>query len=436
MHPGDRTTVLRLLAVCAGVELLLFLILVAFGREGFFAFISTPDTGGYLRLAEHVADNFTLTASERTLGYPLFIALANLAVGRLDAPYVVIGVQLLINLGFTWGCWRLLQKLQPAAPVRLRVCATVLFFWAGLGMALYLMTDFLAAACFGVFIYGLFFWRSRQSLLLSGVCLGLATIIRPAFTLIPVLLPALAYLTGRITSHVPRFHVLAFAACSLIATSVSVAYQYAFNGYFGPSPVLILPIQEMIYDRIVQPAAPGLEYSVFRKQFHDQIGIRAGRPFNAMLPGEQEKYAKEIFREQAIEHPTAIFVSLSVNFLKYLFTPVESIMMRFARLRLDEQEYASYVRPFIIALCMPIWFLAFLPPFGSSRDHKIYYLFFAGVLLCTVGLAAITRGSGERIRFPVLPLMLPLMVWNVQRAHSYVTARIDEWRGKPEPFAA
>src|SRR5207342_490823 len=106
------------------------------------------DTPEYVRVALHFAERFTLTSSPRTPGYPLFLALGYLIGGSTNGAYVIIVIQLALNIVFTWGCWTLLQQLVPSAGVRLRISLTLFFFWVGLGMALYLMTDFIAALLF------------------------------------------------------------------------------------------------------------------------------------------------------------------------------------------------------------------------------------------------------------------------------------------------
>src|SRR4029453_18785530 len=98
------------------------------GRPAFLDFLSTPDTPGYLRVAEQLAPNFTLVPSHRTLGYPLVLALSRLVGGTNNGYYIVIILQLILNLGFTLGCWRLLWRLAPDSGAGLRAFAPVLFF--------------------------------------------------------------------------------------------------------------------------------------------------------------------------------------------------------------------------------------------------------------------------------------------------------------------
>jgi len=414
-----RNLSLEVLAVCVGIESLLFFWLCSFGHDGFIAFIWTPDTSEYVRIAQHLTETFTLTPSPRTLGYPLFLALGYLVGGR-SWPYVIVIVQLLLNIALTWGVWRLLQQLVPNAGIRLRATATFFFFWAGLGMALYLMTDFLASFFFGVFLYGMLFWRTRPSILLSGTCLALATLTRPTFTYLPFLLPAAFYLAGRVTSKATWPQLVAFMACSLGATGVSVMYQYTAYTYLGPSPVLLLPIEEALYYGVVQHQRPGTDYISFKKEFEAEVEKRADRRFATLTPAEQETYAKQIFREELLSHPTEIATNYIKNFIKYMFVPVESNLMRVVALFASEQTYLRYVRPILGLVCLPVWLLSLIPPINSPKKYRMYYLLAMVLLVYVIGISAISTGSGERIRFPLLAFMLPIMVWNVDRAHRYL----------------
>jgi hypothetical protein len=427
----ERAIGLRILTIGAAIELLVFSWLVAQGRPAFMAFVWTPDTPGYYRVAEPLAREFTLIGGHRTLGYPVVLALAEVIGGAGNGHYLVILLQLVLNLGFTWGCWRLLLRLAPDTRVSLRASATAVFFLAGLGMACLLMTDFIAAAFFALFLYGMLFWRTRAAVLLSGLGLAFATLTRPSFTFIPVLLPAFAYCIRRVTSSLPAIHVLGLAALSVCATGVSVAYQYAYNGYLGPSPILILQIRETIYYGIEKGRGSDSEFAAFVERFERRIERRAGRPYAGLSLSEQEGHARAIFREEAAAHPGAVVAAVLRNFVKYLFVPVESIVMRFALSYLSRDAYAAYVRPLLALGFLPIWLLALAPPVRSSDSRKMYYALMWVCVLCLVGFGAITTGSGERIRFPVLAFMLPVMVWNAQSLQTRLRAGIGAWRVMP-----
>jgi hypothetical protein len=55
----------------------------------------------------------------------------------------------------------------------------------------------------------------------------------------------------------------------------------------------------------------------------------------------------------------------------------------------------------------------------------MYYLLVMMFLLYVVGISAMAPRQGERMRFPVLAFMLPAMVWNVHRMHSYISRGVS-----------
>ena len=416
----NRKPIFYILTACIGIEVLMLLWLCSLGREAFMQYIWVPDTPTYTRVASELADTFTLISSHRTLGYPLFLALGYLIGGRDYGLYLIIVVQLVLNIGFTWGCWRLLERIVPDAGAGLRAVVTLFFFWASLGMALYLMTDFLAALYFGIFLYGILFWRTPSSVLLSGTSLALATLTRPTFTFFPILLPIAAYLVGRFTSKVPWYHLVAFTGFSVAATGVSVMYQYTTEKYIGPSPMLVNQVVDTLYHGVVAGQVSETDYTAYKKEFEVQVEKRANRRFASLSPSEREHYATQIFREELISHPIEIITQLIKNFIKYLIVPVESNVMRVTAFYLSEQTYGTYVRPILGLLCLPVWCASMMPPVSAPKNQRMYYLLVTVLLIYILGLSATHAGCGERIRFPLLAFMLPLMVWNVHRVHGFL----------------
>src|SRR5262245_27255489 len=114
MH-NNRKPIFYILTACISLELLLFFWLCFLGQKAFTEFIWAPDTYRYNHVALQLAETFTLAKSTRTLGYPLFLSLGYLIGGRSHGIYVIVGIQLILNIVFTWGCWRLLQRIIPAA---------------------------------------------------------------------------------------------------------------------------------------------------------------------------------------------------------------------------------------------------------------------------------------------------------------------------------
>ncbi len=423
---GSKRAIVLILLGAAVVELLLFIWLVAAGHKTFVNFVWTPDTASYIRVSEQLAQHHTLAATPRTLGYPLFAAAAYYIGGQTSGLYIVIAVQLLLNLGLTWLGWRLLERTASDVRVSWRVAATLFLFVAGMGMAAFVMTDLLAAGSFAIFLYGLLFWRDSSRALIAGAALACATLTRPTFTFVPLLLPAAAYFVRHVTSRIPAAHVLLFVAFSLVATSVSLAYQYTFNRYLGPSPLLHIPIQEMLYHGVVQHQGVATDYVTFQREFATTIEERAGRPLAAISLAEREAHAKQLFREEFRSHPFGITAVVVTNAVKYMFAPVESLSWRTAAFYMTWETYERYLRPVIAAACLPIFVLSLLPPAGHSRAHRMYYALTLMLLLYIIGFSAIGAGSGERIRFPMLVFMTPVALWNASSLRDLLQARFGE----------
>jgi hypothetical protein len=107
-----------------------------------------------------------------------------------------------------------------------------------------------------------------------------------------------------------------------------------------------------------------------------------------------------------------------------MLVPVESVPMRVTYWIAGPQAYREYLRPLMTLLFLPLWVLTLVPPLGESPSRRMYYVLMWACVFCTVGLASITTGSGERIRFIVLATMLPVMVWNAQALYEYAAGRI------------
>jgi len=407
-----------IIVACAVIEVLFFVGLLLLKPEQFIALVSYPDTESYAQIALELLQSGDLIGSSRTLGYPLFLAMGYLAGGLAYGPYVVIAAQLLIKLVFTWGCWLLLARITPHVSGVIRGVMTLFFFWAGLGMAADLLSDFLAAFLFGTFLFGLLFWRSHRSAIVAATALGLATLVRPTFTFVPLLLPLAGYLAGRATIPVPRRHLIWFAIASLGATGISTAYQYTFHAYMGPSPILAVNI-----GRTLDAMGPVEGGAPREMGYLGEISARATGPDGTFSANREERAAVELFREEIAARPRAVAWQLSVTFVKYLLAPVESAATKVFRATTDAPALPPQVRWLMGVICLPIWLLAIVPPFGSSTCMKSYYLLVGVIAVMIIGLTSINPFQGERIRFPVLAFMLPVAAWNAASLWAFVSRR-------------
>ncbi|HKQ97260.1 MAG TPA: hypothetical protein VJV75_05230 [Candidatus Polarisedimenticolia bacterium] len=426
-RPGTRVPLAALLVVAALLEGATLLWLGRLERGERLALIQAEDTSVYVDATRALIETRRWPATTRTLGYPLFLVPGYLAGGEEDGAILSVALQFLLNLGFTALAWRMLERLAPDTSTGLRVVLTAAFFWASFGLASYLLSDFLAALFFGVFLYGFLFLRSPRALFGTGLALAAATLTRPTFLLVPLLLPVLALLVDRATLPIGWKEVGLLAGFSLAATALSIAHQVSIDGYRGPSPVLTQNLQHTLYaaldDTSRSPAAA-------RGEFEAEIGRRAGRPFTDLTRGEQERQMTRIFKEQLAAHPAAILKSMARTSIQYVFAPVESVPMRRARQAGDEAAYMTGLRPILTLVCLPFWLLAIVPP-AIRPGRRPFYLLAMLLLLYVVGITAITPMQGERIRLPVLILLLPIMAWNVQGLVPRLARLVP--RARPSP---
>jgi hypothetical protein len=415
-------TRLRFLLVCALLELVVLFALSTQGVEGFATFVSTPDTLEYNRLAQELAAGH-IVASVRTLGYPLFLSAGYLLGGTQYGMYWAIAAQLLLNLVLTAMSWRLVDKLAPETPRATKLALTGFFFLAGLGMSLYLLSDLLASFFFGVFLFGFLYWRSWEGTLVTGAALAVATLVRPSFVLIPVLLPAAAYLVRRCGSAIPWPQVLTLIVVSSTGSALNIWYQQQYNGYFGPSPIVAQNLERVLY---AATAKGNRDPDEFLKAFESESSQRMGGvPYEFLSETQRESAARAIFLEQFKVHAPGIVILTGTTFVKYLLVPVESILARLTTLAASEATYERYIRPVVGLLCLPIWILCLIPPRGQLAQRRWYYCLVLLMWVYLAGITALNPAQGERIRFPILAFLVPIAAWNIQTGLAYL-ARLAE----------
>jgi hypothetical protein len=190
---------------------------------------------------------------------------------------------------------------------------------------------------------------------------------------------------------------------------VSISYQYFSFGYLGPSDIVTTNI-----GRTLHYASTDRDMKIYDYEaFSERIGREAGAHPDTLSPSEKEKYAKRILLDELESKPRVILLHLTTTFLKYIFIPVESLTERFVNLYTDRQTYATHLRPLLVLACLPLWLLSLIPPQDSTDRKRPYYLLVMMFLLYTAALTAINPQQGERIRFPVLAYMFPIILWNV-----------------------
>src|SRR6266849_8766396 len=180
----------QLLILAAILEMAVFAWICATHEPARTALITAGDTWTYLPMAKHLAAFEPPGPSHRTLGYPVFLALCLvLSAGKVPL-LVAIALQLALNLALTASVWRFLTRFAGGVRPSLRIVAACVVFVAGLDLALVALTDFLAAAAFFGFAMAVLLRRDRRGLAHGAALLAIATVTRPSFTLLPIVLVA------------------------------------------------------------------------------------------------------------------------------------------------------------------------------------------------------------------------------------------------------
>lgn len=420
--------ILGLFLAFVAIEIGVFAWLCSLPHEGFESFVVEPDTRGYLALAKALLETGTLIPSGRTLGYPLFLCLCFSVGGDQYGYHIAIGLQLVANLGFSLLVWRLLEGVAGHTEPTLRAVLTAVFFWAGMGMALSVLSDFQAALCFAGFAYVLLFKRSWAYVLLGGASLAMATLTRPVFTLFPLLIPVLGLLVSRFGQKVPRSHVLAYVLFAGLAVGVSFMQEHRVKHLTtGSWNYATFAICSTLQDHVKDYPT---DYHEGQRVFAREIEKRAGRPYSSLTRGEQERFARALLFEEIISDPAPFTLSYGKTFLKYLFVPIENIVRKVTCRITSEGLYYSAVRPILFALCLPLWLFSIFPPIGQRRKFGAYYVFEILILCYLLGLASLVGTQGERMRFPVLALMLPVAAINLQAAGHMCLRIVASLKGR------
>jgi hypothetical protein len=408
----------RWLLLCmVGLETAALLFLVAGGLDRFSILVSTPDTAKYVNVARGFAEGH-FVPSVRTPGYPLFLAPAYFLGGTRFGPVFAIVLQLALNLVFVWMVWRLVGRIVPHARSGCHILVTGIAFLGGLSVSILLMSDFLAGLCLTGFLLGaFFFWRRGPWVGLAAVLLFWATITRPTFTFFPIVFPLLVLAARALQQPLTVKHVGVFVVASLAGTATSTLYQYKSSGYLGPSDV----VTENVALALCRYGEGPDDWGACQARLRDQIQARAGRGVSELDPNERERWAKAMLVEEMKADPSVLRFMAKTS-LKYLFVPIEGVLVQ-------TTDYGgSLLRKAIGLFWLPFWLLAYFPPL-SDRGVRRYYLAAMACVLYVAAVSAIVPGAGERIRFPVLALLMPVALFNLDRGISRISSALRPSRG-------
>jgi hypothetical protein len=211
--------------------------------------LTEPDTGGYLRAAQDLADFHIDHLQERAPGYPLFLILTGSAQRPQRALFVVS-----LILHFT-SIWLLASVLYS---VGLRESMLVLF---GLTLLLppyvesagYVLSENLTEVMLVISLVSFFFWiRNKKTvwLFVSAFAVAYAALTRPTYQILALTLAGYLLITNWLFGGGMMMWKQVMIGCLLIVgVSVIIVGGYAFAnyrsvGYFGLSPKLGLTLSQ------------------------------------------------------------------------------------------------------------------------------------------------------------------------------------------------
>jgi len=400
----------RWLAVAAMVEAIVFVILCLAGRSLFVELVQTPDSAGYWQVAHAIVEGRGIPIdATRTVGYPLWLAFGLWIGGNGAAPYVVIGLQLILNLLFLRLFWSFQVIVAPQTSVRVRGVIAAAFFLAGLGMAIRIMTDFLSAFLLATFLHAFLLGGGRARQALGSAALAAAIVTRPTLNYVVVLLP-LAFLAARELGSTPSWR-RAVIAC------VAAAIGLGANSWQDLRSADERSMDTRTYNaRVIceQHLDCGVNASKdSRASFEATLANMASRPYEELTRGERHALARSLMLSELGQDPIGFARSWATTFLKYLLVPIEGFAQTAFALTGQGSRYVLLARPILFAACMPLWLLCLWPPMRSGRTA--YLVMVAGFTLYVIGLSALVPYAGERMRFPLLFILLPIASMNLTR---------------------
>jgi hypothetical protein len=412
-RPHRRTAgLLGIVALALAIEVAVSLILISKGRDALVRTAWEGDSGGYVNLAKTLIDGVQ-RPTYRAVGYPLFLAASLLAGGQQWGLPLAVGIQLLLNVALVVLFCRYLQHLIPDVRTWETTLLSMVLLLGGLGTALWLMSDFQAGLLFAIAMYCLVCRKGRWGTTVGGLAACCLILTRPSFSALPVLLLVCALVLRRSAWRIPVAQLIFYITFSALGLGVNWYRQTKSasdlqNGYLAK-------FADAVAVKKFRPAGETTD-----AWFYQEGAAIAGRPWDDLTRRERDDYALRALAQHVRRQPVRFAIGSAVTFVKYTFVPLENAVGSvFSVLSL---RYPTWLRVLLAALFLPLWLLMLIPPL---RDRRFLPYYFAVVVLFVyeVGVSALDSAQGERIRFPLLFVMLPLVIVNLRSLASLVRVR-------------
>jgi len=416
----------RCLIIPAVVSAVLFALMLAQGRETFDRVATVSDSGDYVSVAWGlVRDGVVPRNAVRTLGYPLYLAGCYILGGETYGNALAVAVQLLLNLVMVPLAWSFLFSLSRNISRKVAIAAVLCVWYAGLGFATMLLSDFLAGFCFNVFLFGFCFRRTWWWATFAGVCLFIAVLTRPVFCLVFVFCPFLALFVRRFAPAIPWRQVGAYCLFGLAALGVNfVQDRYSEEVVGMRTSIKEYPV--MLWNAVLVLHVDGFGEAA-RDDYVAVIVSRAGRPYETLTRREKEETSRIVFRELIVAHPIPFGVHVVKRFGKSLVAPMDSLVLQIHRLFENGQPLTNAVRFVLSLICLPLWLLAYIPGRRLLKEKTAYLIVFGIITAYVLGITALTaEGCGDRYR---LPLIMSIISVAALQIDSMIVARRERRSG-------
>jgi hypothetical protein len=277
------------------------------------------------------------------------------------------------------------------------------------------MSDFQAGLLFAIVMYCLVCRKGRWDTAVGGLAACCLILTRPSFSALPVLLLVCALVLRRSAWRIPVAQLIFYIAFS--AFGLGVNWHMQSRGASDLQNGYVTDFAAVVAHKRFHPAGEATE-----AWFYREGAAIAGRPWEELTRRERDAYALRSLAQHVRRQPLRLAIGWTVTFVKYTFAPLESAVDRL--LSILSFDYPTWLRVSLTALFLPLWLMMLLPPLLDRRFLPYYYAVVA-LFVYEVGVSALDSAQGERIRFPLLFVMLPLVIVNFRSLTGCVRERLS-----------
>ncbi len=262
---------------------------------------------------------------------------------------------------------------------------------SSLGMAICVLSDFLGGLLFALFAYALLFKRSWWGVLLGSLCLAGSILVRPTFVFLVPIMPFVAYLAGRFAGRKLRLsHIGVYLAAGLLGILVNDGQERVFQDRLTPPgqnpPFRVGHIRLILGEHFHRDMTAEQWWA----EYNRRLSREAGAPYDRLPRGQMVQAAVGLLKEEILAQPMRFAKGCAVNFLKYMFCPVDSLAACASRSFNSPMAPMGALRLALTLLWLPLWLVCLIPQ-RLPRQRSLYWL----AMLCLLAIVALSA-SGRR----------------------------------------